>query len=95
MKIKIINFIQNDKRMHLRVDAELGETVNHLQEKYGQIRIHSVYSEDGTMIKFTPIATSDEFVTTSYLRCVLTTTGFLFCLALAYVLVKHGVYKQT
>jgi hypothetical protein len=94
MKIKVINFIHNDKPMHLKVDAELGETVNHLQQKYGHIKIHSIYPDEGPIIKFSPLAKSTEFVADKYFRCVLTVSSFLFCLVVAYVLVKEGVYKH-
>lgn len=80
--------------MHMRVDAELGDTVNHLKKKYGDIHIHSVYPDNGPMIQFTPLASPAEFVSDRYFRCVLSVSGLLFCLVVAYILVKEGVYKQ-
>lgn len=94
MKIKVINFVHKDKPMHLRADAELGLTVDHLQKKYGDIQIHSIYPDNGPMIKFSPMASPKEFVTDKYFRCVLAVSGFLFCLVVAYILVKEGVYKH-
>ena len=93
MRIKVINFDYNKKQMHMRVDAELGDTVNHLRKKYGDIHIHSVYPEDGPMIKFTPPATPEEFVSDNRFCCISVLT-FVFCFVVVYVLVQEGVFKK-
>ena len=61
MKIKVINFLLNGKRMHLQADAELGVTVQHLKHKFKDFQVHSIHPEEGPIIIFKPPAHADEF----------------------------------
>lgn len=95
MKIRVINFLYNEKKMHIRTDAELGRTVNHLKEKFGEVEIHSVYQKNGTVLYFTPPAKASELVPdTSCMRCLLSLLFFLSFLIVAYFTVKYGYYTN-
>ncbi len=79
--------------MHILADAELGLTVNHLQQKYGEVEIHSVYPKDGPIVYFTPPAKASELVPNMYSKTY--TFALLFFLSLvAYITVKYGYYTK-
>lgn len=81
--------------MHIRTDAELGRTVNHLKEKFGEVEIHSVYQKNGTVLYFTPPAKASELVPDrSCMRCLLSLLLFLSFLIVAYFAVKFGYYRN-
>ena len=56
MKIKIVNFIKNSQKFHLKCDASLHTVLKYLKSKYEDIRIHSVHPEEGPIVIFKPIA---------------------------------------
>ena len=81
--------------MHIVADAELGQTVNHLQQKYGEVEIHSVYPKDGPIVYFTPPVKASELVpNVSCTRCILASLIFLSFLVVAYFAVKYGYYTN-
>lgn len=61
MIIKVINFLDGDTKMHLKADAELGAAVNHLKQKFKDVKIHSIHPEEGPIIIFKPPAAAEEF----------------------------------
>lgn len=61
MIIKVINFLDGEKRMHLKPDAELGLTIQHLKRKFKDLKVHSIHPEEGPIIIFKPPADADEF----------------------------------
>ncbi len=95
MKIKVINFLHNGKKMHLKEDAELGQTINHLKKKFGQIEIHSIYPKDGPILYFTPPAKASELAPDfSYFKCLVSILFFIFLLFVAHLTIKYGYYKN-
>lgn len=96
MKIKVINYVYNKKRMHLKQDTELGLVVKHLKKKYGNIEIHSVYPENGPMLYFNPPASTDE-LSTSYpcTRCLVSILIYGILFFVCYLIVKHRYYKHN
>ncbi len=96
MKIKVINYIYNKKRMHLKQDAELGLVVKHLKEKYGNVEIHSVYPEDGPMVYFHPPSNTDELYSHyPCTRCLVSILMYGIFFFICYLIVQHGYYKYN
>ena len=55
MKIKVVNFLSNSEKFHLKCDSNLGVVLKHLKSKYEDIRIHSVHPDEGPIVIFKPI----------------------------------------
>ena len=56
MKIKVVNFLSDSKKYHLKCDSNLDVVLQHLKSMYVDIRIHSVHPDEGPIVIFKPIA---------------------------------------
>jgi len=56
MKIKVVNFLSDSEKFHLKCDSNLDVVLQHLKSKYKNIRIHSVHPDEGPIVIFKPIA---------------------------------------
>ena len=56
MKIKLVNFLINSEKFHMKCDSNLHAVLQHLKSEYRDIRIHSVHPDEGPILIFKPIA---------------------------------------
>lgn len=56
MKIKLVNFLSNSEKLHLKCESNLHAALKHLKSKYETIHIHSIHPVEGPLIVFKPIA---------------------------------------
>lgn len=56
MKIKLVNFLSNSKKLHLKCESNLYAVLKHLKSKYETVQIHSIHPDEGPLIVFKPIA---------------------------------------
>ena len=56
MNIKLVNFLSNTEKFHLKCDSNLRAVLQHLKAKYKCIRIHSIHPVEGPIVVFKPIA---------------------------------------
>lgn len=91
--MKTINFVQNEKKMHLETQAELCHALQHLQNKYGDIKVHSVYTEDGSVTSFDPMKPATELYDTYPRHWIQLILCVLF-IGVCYVAIKWANYRN-